>query len=435
MSSRSKGPTVRRFQLVSVALLVLVGIVNLLDRSTLAIANHNVGEDLHLSPTQMGLLLSAFSWAYAFSQLPLGVALDRMGARLVLGLGLFVWSVAQLFGGLVTSLQQFIVARVVLGIGEAPTFPAGAKIIADWFNKRERGGPTGIFLSSPTISPMIAPPILTVLMLKFGWRNMFIVMGAIGILLSVVWYLLARDRKDVTLTREENSYFDGSDEPETVPRILSFAEWRGLFTQASMWGIVFGFVGVIYMVWLYLTWLPVYLEHERHLSIARVGWVACIPYFFGTLGTLFCGFLADHLLRQGVSPINSRKWPICVGLLGSAAFTVPVAYTPGATMAVVYLCVVMFFLYMASGGAWALVNVATPNHMVATVGGFQNFGGYFGGSFAPVITGWLVQQTHSFQSALMLSAGVAFVAAFVYFVLVRAPIRDVAPDHFAATAR
>ena len=117
-----------------------------------------------------------------------------------------------------------------------------------------------------------------------------------------------------------------------------------------------------------------------------------------------------------------------MGLLGSAAFTVPVAYTPGVTMAVVYLCVVMFFLYMASGGAWALVNVATPNHMVATVGGFQNFGGYFGGSFAPIVTGWLVQHTHSFKSALMLSAAVASVAAFVYFVLVRAPIRDLAPD-------
>src|SRR3982751_6784624 len=94
---RVKGAKVRRFQWISVALLVLVGIINLLDRSTLAIANHNVSEDLQLSPTQMGLLLSAFSWAYAFSQLPLGVALDRLGARLVLGLGLFVWSVAQLF--------------------------------------------------------------------------------------------------------------------------------------------------------------------------------------------------------------------------------------------------------------------------------------------------------------------------------------------------
>lgn len=180
------------------------------------------------------------------------------------------------------------------------------------------------------------------------------------------------------------------------------------------------------MIWLYLTWLPVYLEHERHLTIARVGWVVSIPYLFGTLGTLFCGYLADFLLRRGVSPINSRKWPICAGLLGGAVFTIPVAYTPGATAAVAYLCVVMFCLYMTSGGAWALVNVAAPNHMVASLGSLQNFGGYLGGSVAPILTGWLVQRTHSFTSALLLSSAVAFAAALVYFFLVNEPIRDVA---------
>jgi MFS family permease len=424
---RNKSAKVGRFQRISVGLLLAVGIVNILDRSTLAIANSNVSGDLHLSPVQMGLLLSAFSWAYAFSQLPIGVLLDRIGARIVLGVGLFCWSVAQLCGGLVVSLRQFLAARVFLGIGEAPTYPAGAKIIADWFNKRERGAPTGIFLCSPTIGPMIAPPIITAIMLYAGWRWMFIAMGAMGIVLSALWFLAARDRQHALLTAEETAYFDELGGPTAVVRKLSFAEWRGLFAQRTTWGIVLGFVGVIYMIWLYLTWLPGYLELERHLSIARTGWVVSIPYLFGTLGTLFCGYLADYLLRRGVSLINSRKWPICIGLLGGAAFTIPAAYTPNTTIAVIYLCAVMFFLYMASGGAWALVNVATPNHMVATVGGLQNFGGYFGGSFAPVITGFLVGRTHSFTSALMMSSIVAFAAALIYFVLVTEPIREVAP--------
>jgi len=422
--TRSKGPKVRRHQWITVALLVAVGIINLLDRSTLSFANKSISEDLHLSKTEMGVLLSAFSLAYGLSQVPLGVVLDRLGARLVLGAGVFLWSVAQLCGGLVTSFHQFLAARIVLGVGEGPTFPAGAKVIAEWFNKRERGVPTGVFLSSPTISPMLAPPILTALMLNFGWRNMFIVMGVAGIVLSIIWVAVIRDHKDVVLSQEENSYFDAGSGTEAVKPKMDLAVWRGLFTQATTWGIVFGFVGVIYMVWLYLTWLPVYLEEERHLSIKSVGWIATIPYFFGTLGSLFCGYLADHLLRRGVSPINSRKWPICIGLLGSAGFTIPVAYTPDTTTAIVYLCIVMFFLYMASGGAWALVNVATPNHMIATVGGLQNFGGYFVGSLAPIITGWLVQHTHSFKNALMLSAVVAFIASLIYFVLVRKPIHD-----------
>jgi sugar phosphate permease len=271
---------------------------------------------------------------------------------------------------------------------------------------------------------MLAPPILIALMDGFGWRNMFIIMGAAGVVLSIVWVAVMRDRKDVALTPEENAYFDDGNEPAESRRKLTFAEWRGLFTQGTTWGIICGFIGVIYMVQLYLAWLPDYLEEGLHLSRKSIGWIAGIPYLFGTLGSVFCGFLADHLVRRGVSVINSRKWPICIGLLGSAAFTVPVAYAADRTTAIVFLCVVMFFIYMASGGAWALVNVAAPHHMIATTGGLQNCGGYFVGALAPAVTGWLAEHTGSFRIALMVSALVAFLAAVVYFVLVRKPIHD-----------
>jgi sugar phosphate permease len=422
MDKGGKTARVRRFQWISVVLLMAVGIVFILDRSTLAIANQNVSSDLRLSPTQMGLLLSAFSWAYAFSQLPLGMLLDRIGARIVLGAGILLWAAAQAFTGLINSLPQFLAARVCLGVGEAPIFPSGAKVIADWFNKSERGGPTGIFLASTTIGPVIAPPIITALMLSLGWRDMYIALGVFGLALSAIWYLVARDHRDVILAAEDAAYFE--EDGAAAGQKLSFADLGGLLGQRSTWGIICGFVGVIYMIWLYLTWLPVYLEHERHFSIKSVGWILSIPYIFGTLGSISSGYLADHLLKRGLTAINSRKYPICVGLLGAAAFTIPVAYTPDAIVAVGYLCVVMFFLYIASAGAWALVNVVAPRSRIATLGALQNFGGYFGGSFAPIITGWLLQDTHSFKSALMMSSAVAFAAALLYFILVRKPIED-----------
>lgn len=421
MTIKTKTARVRRFQWTSVGLLMGVGIVFILDRSTLSIANPHVSGDLRLSPAQMGLLLSAFSWAYAFSQLPLGILLDRMGARIVLGGGILMWASAQLFTSLVGSLPQFLAARIVLGLGEAPIFPAGAKVIADWFNKPERGAPTGIFLASTTIGPVVAPPIITALMLTLGWRQMFMAMGLFGIALSIGWYALARNHKDILLSDEESAYFEDSLGAEQT---FSFADLAGLMSQRSTWGMVLGFVGIIYMIWLYLTWLPVYLEHERHFSIKSAGWILSIPYLFGTLGSISSGYLADHLLKRGLSIINSRKYPICVGLLGGAAFTIPVAYTANPKMAVGYLCAVMFFLYIASAGAWALLNVVAPRRKVATVGALQNFGGYFGGSFAPIITGLLLQDTHSFKSALMMSSAIAFAAAFFYFILVRKPIVD-----------
>lgn len=419
-----KSPKLKKIQWVALSFLMLAGIVNYLDRSTLSIANHSISQEMGLNASQMGLLLSAFSIAYAFSQLPIGALLDKFGARAMLGLGMLVWSVAQLTGGLVQTLQQFLIARVFLGLGEAPQFPAGAKVVSEWFAVRERGGPTGIFVASSTIGPALAPPILTILMLSFGWRTMFIIMGALGVAVALGWYAFYRNRNEVELTASEMLYLAEGDSGSDVVQKLSFSEWKNLFRHRTTWGMLFGFMGVIYMVWLYLTWLPAYLEHERHLSIARTGWVVSIPYIFGTLGMVSSGYIADWLMARGMAPLNSRKWPICVGLIGAAFFTIPAAYTPSTVMAIVYISAAMAFVNMASGGAWALVSVAIPRHMVASLGSLQNFGGYLGGSLAPFITGVVVDQTHSFVNALLISAAVAFAAALVYMFVVVRPIES-----------
>lgn len=418
---RNKSPRLKRIQLIALSFLTLAGMVNYLDRSTLSIANHSVSQELGLSASQMGLLLSAFSLSYAFSQLPVGALLDRFGSRVMLGLGMFLWSLAQMAGGFIQSLNQFLVARVLLGIGEAPQFPAGAKVVSEWFAVRDRGGPIGIYTASSTVGPMIAPPVLTALLLAFGWRTMFIVMGVLGIAVAIGWYLIYRNRDEVVLTRDELAHLNDGDATAHIKLDSSFAQWRGLFARRNTWGMIFGFMGVIYMVWLYLTWLPAYLEHERHLSIARTGWVVSIPYVLGTFGMVSSGYIADWLLKRGMRPIRSRKWPVCVGLVGGALFTIPAAYTPSTPLAVLYISLAMFFVNMASGGAWALVSVAAPRHLVGSLGSLQNFGGYLGGSFAPFITGVVVDKTHSFVDALVISAVIAFAAALVYLFVVRDP--------------
>jgi sugar phosphate permease len=421
----AKSPKLKRIQVAALTLLVISGLVNYLDRSTLSIANHSITTEMGLSASQMGLLLSAFSLPYAFAQLPMGVLLDRFGARVMLGLGMFIWSIAQLAGGFVQTLNQFYVARLFLGIGESPQFPAGAKVFSDWYALKERGRPTGIFVASSTIAPALAPPLLTALMLTFGWRGMFIVMGVLGVATAIGWYMIYRDRRDVPLDREEIDYLD-SGAPQDDRRMTA-AEWRGLFKQRTSWGLVLGFMGVIYMVWLYLTWLPAYLERERGLSLATAGWVVAIPYLAGTLGQLSSGVVADKLLARGLAPIASRKWPICVGLVFGALFTVPAALTPNLTLAILYISLAMYFVNISSGGAWALVTVAAPRRLVGSLGSLQNFGGYLAGSLAPVLTGVIVDTTHSFVNAFLISAGVALAGALAYAFIVREPITDPAP--------
>ena len=136
----------------------------------------------------MGVLLSVFLWCCAFSQLPVGAMVDRIGPRILLGAGLIICSAAQAAAGLVTSMGQFVWTRVFLGIGEAPQFPLGARVVRNWFNVRDRGTPTGIFNCASTLGPAIAPPLLTVIMLNFGWRWMFILLGIAGVILAVIWF-------------------------------------------------------------------------------------------------------------------------------------------------------------------------------------------------------------------------------------------------------
>lgn len=419
-----KSEKVRKIQKMALILLVVAGVINYFDRVALSIANSEVSAELNLSAAEMGLLLSAFSLPYAIAQLPMGILLDRLGARVMLGAGLLVWSAAQLAGGLVQTFQQFFIARVVLGVGEAPQFPAGAKVFSEWYAIEERGKPTGIFVASTTIAPALAPPVLTVIMLTFGWRGMFIILGVIGVLAAIGWYALYRDRRDVELEPEEVDHLSGVDRAASDENQMTFAEWKSLFGKRTTWGIALGFMGVIYMVFLYVTWLPAYLQQERGLSIAESGWVLMIPFIGGTFGQISSGIISDRLLARGLSPVVSRKWPICIGLVFAAAFTVPAAYTPNLTMAVIFLTLAMYFVNLASGGAWALVSVAAPRRLVASLGSIMNFGGYLAGAAAPLITGIVVDQTGSFVNALLISAVVAVAGALAYIFIVKDPIVD-----------
>jgi sugar phosphate permease len=421
MATSPPGDRIKRVQIIALTLLLLSGVINYVDRATLAIGNPLIREELGLSISDMGLLLSAFLGSYAFSQLPAGAMVDRLGPRLMLTVSLGVWSFAQALGGLVQNFGQFFAARVLLGVGESPQFPTSARVVRDWFNKRERGLATGIWNSSSTLGTAIAAPLLTFLMLSFGWRWMFAIMGIAGALVAAIFYLLHRDPSQTTLTAQERTYLS-DDEGSAETRSPTLRDWRRLFVFRTTWGMIFGFFGTIYVLWLYNAWLPTYLEMERHFTIAKTGWVAAIPSVFGVAGSLVGGRLCDVLVERGVSAMNSRKYPMAAALGGTAIFTVFTALTSSSTLAVLFISVSLFLIYVSASAAWAMASIAAPANCTASIGSMQNFGGYFGGALAPTITGFIVQQTHSFQPALLVGAMVAAAAAIIYIIMVRDPI-------------
>ena len=423
-------PKLKSIQRTALAMLVVAGAVNYIDRATLAVANPLIREELGLSISQMGYLLSAFLWSYAFSQLPTGAMVDKLGPRRLLTMGLSLWSLAQLLGGLVHSFNQFFAARLLLGVGEAPQFPTGARVVRDWFNPRDRGLATGIFNCASTLGTAIALPLLTFLMLSFGWRATFVIMGVAGLLVALVWFALYRDPKSVTLTAEETAYRTEGDPPGQRSEV-TFREWRLLFRFRTTWGMILGYFGCIYLTWIYSAWLPGYLEIERHMSVKATGIAAAIPFVCGVVGGVLGGYLADVLVRRGVSPVNSRKYPAAAALLGTSACTLAAAYVTSNALAVAFISASLFLVYVTSTCAWALSSVAAPTNCTASIGAMQNFGGYLGGALAPTVTGLIVQSTGSFVLALVVGAAIGTASAASYLFIVRDPITNAGMDQLS----
>lgn len=412
---------IKSLQKSALTLLVISGAVNTIDRASLAIANPLIRQDLGLSVSEMGILLSTFLWAYAFSQLPVGVLIDRFGPRKAMVAGLALWSTAQGVCGMVGNTFQFAIARAFLGIGEAPQFPAGARVVVDWFTPKHRGSATGIFTSGSQIGTGLAAPLLTALMLSFGWRWMFVIMGVLGLLVAVAWHRFYRNPAEAALTADETAYLQGG--PDRIKRApITFAQWKSLFGSFTTWALVMGYFGVIYVNWLFNTWLPGYLHIARHMSLTRVGWTATIPYLFAIIGSISSGYIIDALAGRGVGLMNSRKFPLCLFLLFQTGFVVFATVTPSNTLAIASLSGALFCGTAASASAWALVSVLAPPSCTGSLGSLQNFGGYIGGACAPIVTGFLVEMTGSFAPALYVGAGMSLLSAFIYLLFVRGPV-------------
>jgi sugar phosphate permease len=420
--SRPRRPRrIAGIQFAAVSILSVAGVINYIDRGSLAVANTTIRADLGLSATRMGVLLSIFSLSYAVSQLPMGVLLDRFGERLVLGMGMFLWSLTQTATGLVKGFASFAAARVGLAVGESPFVVSAVKTVHDWFDVRDRATPMGIVNASTTLGQAFSPPLITIAMLAFGWRGMFMLIGIPGILLSVAWYLFYRDRKDVTLDETELAYLQASG-GRNAPARITASQWLGLFRLRTMWGMMLGFGGINYTVWLYMSWMPNYIEAVHHVSIARTGMIAAIPFSCGAVGMMLSGIIADFLVRRGMPVIRCHRTLLVIGMTCSAACTLLVHYVPGATGAAFAIGMALFFTYLAGNSGWGLVQSIAPSGLVGTVGTIQNFGSFICASFAPVITGWLLDRTHSFHLTLVICSMVSILGALSYLFIVKDPI-------------
>jgi len=411
-----------RFRWLVILMLVMNSVINSLDRGSLAIANPLISAELHLSPVRMGLLLSAFLWAYALAQLPSGFLIDRWGPRRMITGSIVLWSLSQMAGGLSRGLGQFFTARLALGLFEAPNAPSAAAVLASWFRREKRGLPISLVFSGGQLGALVGPPVLTALMLVFGWRAMFLICGAAGLVVVTIWTLLYRSPGQLGLAPAEQAEI-GADDARPSRR-FEFSDWRTLFRHRTMWGLILGFGCQNYVMWLFLTWLPAYLQKAHHVSIAHTGVLAAVPPLFGYLGALASGPLSDALIAGGMPVLLARRAMPVAGMVGVTLFAFPLGLGPSLPVALALISGALFFSHIAGAGCWALVTVIAPQRIVGSVGSVMNFGGYIGAALAPIVTGATLEATGSFVTSLLLGAAMAAVAGCFYASLIRGPIPD-----------
>jgi MFS family permease len=345
-----------------------------------------------------GYLSSAYNWPYALLQLPSGLLLDRFGVRRVGIISTVIWSIASFAAALSSGIGGLFAARFLLGIGEAPTFPAYAKATGYWFPKHERSLATAMFDAMAKFSSAVGIPILGVLLLRFGWRWNFGATGLISVLFFALFYAFYRNpSEDKFLTTAEREYIArGGAQPEDRARAAKGAPLAYLLGQPRVWGLALGFASYNYCFYLLLTWLPSYLSATHHIDLLHSALYTSIPWVIATLLDLVVGgWLVDFLIQRGKNAVRVRQ----VVLIGGTAMGLGIlgaANAHSATTALFWITLSIGGLSAASPVGWSIPSLIAPKESVGTLGGILNFGNQLAGIAAPIVTGYVVQATHSF---------------------------------------
>jgi ACS family D-galactonate transporter-like MFS transporter len=390
---------------VVVWLLFIASIINYLDRTTISFALPLISHDLHLGPESKGVLLSAFFWSYTMMQVPIGLMADRMNLLWVYAGAFALWSLAQGLTGLAGSLMVLILLRVLLGFGESIYLPGGTKIVSLLFARSERGLPSGFFDSGTRFGLVLGGICIPWLLVRYGWRDAFVLVGILGLLWLVPWFIafpsqLAKraERPAEPSTPQERPHF----------RLAHF--------DRNLVGICLGFFCFDYFWYLMLTWLPDYLYEARHFDIIKAGFFSAMPYaVFGVCQPLG-GWIADRLISRGWDATRTRKGIISFGFM-FGLLMIPAAFAESAQVAVA-LIIGAGFVGLATANLLVMVQLCAPPDEVGVWTGFMNFTGNIGGITAPLVTGFLIAWTGSFVSAFVLGPTLLVSGLLAYWFVV-----------------
>jgi MFS transporter, ACS family, glucarate transporter len=414
------------------SMLFVVTAVNYADRATISIAGPEIRRVLGLTPVEMGYIFSAFAWSYVIAQLPAGWLLDRFGSKATYGAALALWSLFTLFQGGVgflsagAAVAALFLLRLGVGAAEAPSFPGNSRITAAWFPTRERGFASAVFNSAQYFATAAFAPLMGWIVHALGWQYVFVVMGVLGLVMALAWTRLVYgptshpgvDPSEVEYIRAGGALvdLDAPQESGTRPRIPTLECLGALLSTRMLAGVYLFQFCVNVMTYFFLTWFPVYLVSERHMTILEAGVVASLPAACGFAGGLLGGWASDRLLRAGWSLTAGRKIPIVVGML--LATSMLACNYAKSDAEVVFFMSLAFFGKGVGALGWAVVSDTSPKEASGLSGALFNTFGNLAGIVTPIVIGYLLQATGSFSAALVFVGASAATALLCILLLV-----------------
>jgi sugar phosphate permease len=376
-----------------IAFLLGLGVlVNYFDRVNLSVSHESLIAAFGISNIAFGYLSSAYNWTYALCQLPVGVLLDKFGVRRVGRISTLIWSLASFCASVAPGIPSLFAARFLLGVGEAPTFPANAKAIGLWFPATKRGFATAIFDSAAKFSSVLGVPLLGIILLKIGWRWSFALTGLISLGYFLLFWKVYRDPEEdsslsaadrlaiAAATRRSDAHNAATGEPESLSYLLG---------QRKVLGLAIGFGSYNYVFYLLLAWLPSYLTLALHIDAYHSFLYTSLPWLVATFGDLAVGgWLVDSLIRRGYDASRVRQ----AVLIGGTMFGLGIlgaAHAHNATQALIWISISIGGLSAAAPVGWSVPALIASRNNVGRVGGIMNFSNQVSGIAASTITGYL----------------------------------------------
>jgi sugar phosphate permease len=415
----SSKPTKARWWILF--LISLMYLICYMDRSNISVAAPEIIKEFGLSKSAMGIVLAAFTWAYALGQVPAGWLGDRFGPKKVLTVIMTWWAVGATMTGAALGMTSLFSARFLLGLGEAGAFPVASRGMQLWFAKSERGLIQGTTHFFSRLAVAITPFTAGTILLAFGWRAIFYIFGSLGVVWAIAFSFFYRNRPEEhkAVNQAELAQIRGV-HPDGAIKQLSTARpptpWKTILGAPNMWCIAFGYGCFFFGTNFYLTWYPTYLREYRHLSLQALGFLGSLPLLAGMVGDLVGGSLSDLVLRRTGNARFARRIVAAPAFLMAGVFVIPAALASTAALSVLFLALSFFSLECVIGPAWA-VPMDVGGQFSGTVTGIMNMAGALAASLTAIVYGTLFGKGF-WVAPFLVSAGVMFLGALIWTLLI-----------------